>query len=136
MLRGEPDRFIANLDGGGLRLPDEANPVAIGAGPDSMLRAENLQRVLDAAGHKEGNRVIDVRHLARARERLAREGRRRQVRLDYGYEAQLTNRDVQGPQRRAARDGRALEGIDAGARSRGWPATARGSRASRTPATC
>ena len=46
---GEPDRFIANLDGGGLRLPGEPNPVGIGAAPDSLLRAENLAKVIAAA---------------------------------------------------------------------------------------
>ena len=31
MLRGEPDSFIANLDGGGLRLSGEENPEPVGA---------------------------------------------------------------------------------------------------------
>jgi hypothetical protein len=46
---GEPDSFIANLDGAGLRLSGEPNPVPIGASPDSLLRAENLAKVIAAA---------------------------------------------------------------------------------------
>jgi hypothetical protein len=46
---GEPDSFVANLDGAGLRLQGEPNPEPVGAEPDSLLRAENLAAVLDAA---------------------------------------------------------------------------------------
>jgi len=115
MLRGEPDSFIANLDGGGLRLSGEENPEPVGAGPDSMFRAKNLQRVLDAAA-KEGTRVIDV-SIWPERVSISLEKGGRQVRLDYGYEAQLTNRDVQalsGGQRGTV----ALSRIDAGAITR------------------
>ena len=92
MLRGEPDRLIANLDGGGLRLSGEPNPEPVGAGPDSMLRAKNLQRVLDAAAN-EGNRVIDL-SIWPERVNVVLEKGGREVSLDYGYDAQLTNRDV------------------------------------------
>ena len=54
MTGGEPDTLIANLDGGGLRLQGEPNPEPVGAAPDSLLRAKNLSRVLDAAA-KEGS---------------------------------------------------------------------------------
>jgi hypothetical protein len=115
MERGEPDSFLANLDGGGLRLSGEENPEPVGAGPDSMFRAKNLQRVLDAAA-KEGDRVIDVSIWPeRVSISLAQGGR--QVRLDYAYEAQLTNRDVQA--RTGAQRGTvALSRIDAGAITR------------------
>ena len=49
MERGEPDRYVANLDGSGLRIPGEPNPEPVGAAPYSLLREENLGRVLEAA---------------------------------------------------------------------------------------
>jgi hypothetical protein len=92
MVRGEPDAFIANLDGGGLRLSGEPNPVPQGAGRDSMFRAKNLQAVLDAA-RKEGDKVLDLSVWPeRVSISLAAGGR--EVSLDYGYDAQLTSRDV------------------------------------------
>ena len=92
MLRGEPDSFIANLNGRGLRLSGEPNPEPAGAAPDSMLRAENLQKVLDAAA-KEGSRVLDLTVWPeRASIQVERGGR--EVSLDFGYDAELTSRNV------------------------------------------
>ena len=92
MTGGEPDTLIANLDGGGLRLQGEPNPEPVGASADSLLRAANLSRVLAAAA-KEGSRVtsLDVRP---DRVSLALDANGRTLSLDYGYDAQLTSRDV------------------------------------------
>jgi hypothetical protein len=92
MLRGEPDSFIANLDGKGLRLSGEENPEPIGAEPDSMLRARNLRKVLAAAA-KEGDRVVDL-SVWPERVSIVVEAKGREVSLDYGFDAELTNRDV------------------------------------------
>ncbi len=92
MTGGTPDTLIANLDGGGVRLQGEPNPEPVGASPDSLLRASNLKRVLGAAS-KEGSRVtaLDVRP-DRVSIELAANGRT--LALGYGYDAQLTSRDV------------------------------------------
>jgi hypothetical protein len=93
MDNGEPDQFVANLDGRGLRLPGEPNPVPIGASPDSMLRHKNLARALEAAS-REGNRLtaLDVRP-DRVSVSVLKD--KRAVVLSYGYDAQLTGRDIQ-----------------------------------------
>lgn len=92
MLRGEPDSFIANLDGGGLRLSGEENPEPLGAAPDSLLRAKNLQLMLDAVA-KEGSRVLSLTVWPeRASVSVERKGRA--VNLSFGYDAELTSRDV------------------------------------------
>jgi hypothetical protein len=92
---GEPDAFIANLDGGGLRLSGEANPVGPGAGADSLLRAENLARVIAAAREAApaDARVIalDIRP---DRASFGLDAGGRTLALNYGYDAQLTNRTL------------------------------------------
>jgi len=92
MRSGEPDAYVANLDGSGVRLPGEPNPEPVGAGPDSLLRAKNLKRVL-AAARKEGTDVLalDVRP-DRVSIELDADGRT--LSLAYGYDAQLTSRDI------------------------------------------
>jgi hypothetical protein len=92
MTGGTPDTLVANLDGGGLRLQGEPNPEPVGASPDSMLRAANLRRVL-AAASKEGTQVtgLDVRP-DRVTVTFASGGR--MLELGYGYDAQLTRRDL------------------------------------------
>lgn len=100
MLRGEPDSFIANLDGKGLRLSGEENPEPIGAEPDSLLRAKNLEKVLDAAA-KEGDRVVDLT-VWPERASVVVESKGREVSLDYGFDAELTNRDVRSGSGRAS----------------------------------
>jgi hypothetical protein len=92
MRSGEPDAYIANLDGTGVRLPGEPNPAPVGAGPDSLLRAKNLERVL-AAARKEGTDVLalDVRP---DRVSIELEANGRTLSLAYGYDAQLTSRDI------------------------------------------
>jgi hypothetical protein len=92
MTGGEPDTLVGNLDGGGVRLQGEPNPEPVGAAPDSMLRAENLSRVLAAAA-KEGKQVtgLDVRP---DRVSVTFDANGRTLELDYGYDAQLTSRDV------------------------------------------
>ncbi len=92
MRSGEPDAYVANLDGTGVRLPGEPNPEPVGAGPDSLLRAKNLERVL-AAARKEGTDVLslDVRP-DRVSIELDADGRT--LALAYGYDAQLTSRDI------------------------------------------
>jgi len=92
MTGGTPDTLIANLDGSGIRLQGEANPEPVGASPDSMLRAANLKRVLDAAS-KEGAQVtgLDVRP---DRVSVTFDANGRTLELDYGYDAQLTRRDL------------------------------------------
>ena len=92
MLRGEPDSFIANLNGKGLRLSGEPNPDPLGASPDSLMRAKNFQKVLDAIG-KEGDRVLDIT-LWPERASVVVEKGGRAVNLNYGYDAELTSRDV------------------------------------------
>lgn len=92
MLRGEPDSFVANLDGKGLRLSGEPNPEPVGGAPDSLLRAENLQKVLEAVA-KEGDRVLDLT-VWPERASVQVESKGRGVSLSYGYDAELTSRDV------------------------------------------
>ena len=102
---GEPDRYLVNLDGSGLRLPDEPNPSPVGAGPDSLLRSQNLAKVLAAARKlaPAGARItnLDVRP-----ERVGFEldTGSRELSLDFGYDAVLTSRDL-----------RAKSGPDSGA---------------------
>jgi len=93
MLRGTPDSFIANLDGGGLRLSGEENPEPIGASEDSLLRAKNLQKVLDAAA-KEGDQLIDIDVRPDRVSVQLKSGETRQLQLSYGYDAQLTGREI------------------------------------------
>ena len=92
MRSGEPDAYVANLDGSGVRLPGEPNPEPVGAGPDSLLRAKNLKRVL-AAARKEGTDVLalDVRP---DRVSIELDANGRTLSLAYGYDAQLTSRDI------------------------------------------
>ena len=92
MTGGTPDTLVANLDGGGVRLQGEPNPEPVGASPDSMLRAANLSRVL-AAASKEGSQVtgLDVRP---DRVSVTLDVNGRTLELDYGYDAQLTSRDL------------------------------------------
>jgi hypothetical protein len=92
MRSGEPDAYVANLDGSGVRLPGEPNPEPIGASPDSLLRAKNLERVL-AAARKEGTKVLalDVRP---DRVSVELDAGGRTLSLAYGYDAQLTSRDI------------------------------------------
>ncbi len=92
MRSGEPDAYVANLDGSGVRLPGEPNPEPVGAGPDSLLRAKNLKRVL-AAARKEGTKVLalDVRP---DRVSIELDANGRTLSLAYGYDAQLTSRDI------------------------------------------
>jgi hypothetical protein len=105
---GEPDSFIANLDGSGLRLSGEPNPVGIGAAPDSLLREQNLAQVIAAARKQAPADArltgFDIRP-DRVSFELATGGR--ELSLDYAYDAQLTSR------RLAARTG-----VDRG--SIGW----------------
>src|SRR4051794_1493100 len=92
MLRGEPDAFIANLDGSGLRLSGEPNPIPQGAAEDSMFRARNLEQVL-AKVAKEGDELTSLSVWPeRVSASVAAGGR--EVSLDYAYGAQLTSRDV------------------------------------------
>jgi hypothetical protein len=109
---GEPDRFVANLDGKGLRLPGEPNPEPIGAAPDSLLRAANLERVLDAArkATSADARVtsFDVRPGSVALE-FDQDGRT--LALAYGYDAQLMRRDLR-PATGAPTESVALSDLD------------------------
>jgi hypothetical protein len=104
---GEPDAFIANLDGAGLRLSGEPNPVGIGDTPDSLLRAENLEQVI-AAARKEA--PADARltgfDIRPDRVSFGLDTGGRTLTLDYGYDAQLTSRDV------SARTGAPTTSID------------------------
>jgi hypothetical protein len=92
---GEPDSFIANLDGGGLRLSGEPNPVKIGASEDSLLRSENLAKVV-AAARKDAPADARVTHVDIRPDRVSfqLETGGRQLSLDYGYGAQLTSRTL------------------------------------------
>lgn len=92
MLRGEPDTFVANLNGRGLRLSGEENPEPGGAEPDSLLRAKNLQKVLDAAA-KEGDRLFDLT-LWPERASVVVEKGGRAVTLNFGFDAEPMGRDV------------------------------------------
>jgi hypothetical protein len=103
MVGGEPDHFLGNLDGSGLRIPGEPNPEPIGASPDSLLRAKNLSRVIAAARTQAPDAQVtdfDVRP-ERASFELQTGGR--ELVLDYGYDAQLTSRTL-----------RARTGVDGG----------------------
>lgn len=112
---GEPDRFLANLDGGGLRIPGEPNPEPVGEHPDSLLRAANLERVFEAAQAEAqaGARVrsLDIRPDS---VRFTLVVGSRELALDYGYEAVLASRDLRakvGPDSATV----AFEELDAGA---------------------
>ncbi|HWK26513.1 MAG TPA: hypothetical protein VNS09_08125 [Solirubrobacter sp.] len=113
---GEPDRFVANLDGGGLRLPGEPNPAPIGASADSLLREKNLTRALDAAraAAPDGARVLgwDVRP-ERVSFQLAVGGR--ELRLDYGYDAQLISRELRAASGAPRAEAVRFEALDPGA---------------------
>jgi hypothetical protein len=105
---GEPDSFVGNLDGAGLRLSGEPSPEPIGASPDSLLRAENLAEVV-AAARKEAPadaRVLGV-DIRPDRVGIELETGGRELSLNYGYDAQLTSRSL-----------RAKTGVDSG--SIGW----------------
>ena len=101
---GDPDSFIGNLNGSGVRLQGEPNPEPVGASPDSLLREENLARVLAAArkAAPSGARVtrFDVRP---ERVSFELEAGGRELLFDYGYDADLLSRDV-----------RARTGVDSG----------------------
>lgn len=92
---GEPDSMVANLDGAGVRLPDEPNPVGVGAAPDSLLRSANLAKVVAAAREEApaDARVLgfDIRP---ARISFLLDTGERALMLDYGYDAQLTSRTL------------------------------------------
>jgi hypothetical protein len=109
MLRGEPDSFVANLDGRGLRLPGEENPVPLGASPDSLLRAKNLQLVLDAVA-EESSRVLDLTVWPERASAVVEAGGR-EINLSFGYEAELQNRGVRALN--SSRDAIPLARIDA-----------------------
>ncbi|MDA0166964.1 hypothetical protein OM076_42280 [Solirubrobacter ginsenosidimutans] len=92
---GEPDSYTANLDGGGLRLPGEPNPEPIGASPDSLLQTENLAKVI-AAARKEAPADARVKDFDIRPDRVSftLDAGGRELELDYGYDAQLTSRDL------------------------------------------
>jgi hypothetical protein len=92
---GEPDSFIANLDGGGLRLSGEPNPVGPGAAPDSLLREENLVKVI-AAAREEAPAGARLLHFDIRPDRVSfdLETGGRQLSLGYGYDAQSTGRTL------------------------------------------
>ena len=92
---GEPDSFIANLDGGGLRLSGEPNPVGPGAAPDSLLREANLVKVI-AAARKEAPADARLFHFDIRPDRVSfdLEAGGRQLSLGYGYDAQFTGRTL------------------------------------------
>jgi hypothetical protein len=92
MRSGEPDAYAANLDGSGVRLPGEPNPEPVGAGPDSLLRAKNLERVV-AAVRKEGTKVLSF-DVWPERASVELDSGGRTLALNYGYDAQLTSRDI------------------------------------------
>jgi hypothetical protein len=93
MLRGEPDSFIANFDGSGLRISGEPNPVPQGAAEDSMFRAKNLQAVLDAAAEEGADELIEL-SIWPERVSIGFVEGRRAVSLQYSYDAILYSRDV------------------------------------------
>jgi hypothetical protein len=101
---GEPDAFVANLDGGGLRLSGEPNPVGIGAGEDSLLRSENLAKVITAAKKAApADARVTAFDIRPARVGIQLETGGRELTLDFGYDAQLTGRSL-----------RARTGVDTG----------------------
>jgi hypothetical protein len=114
MADGEPDAFIGNLDGRGLRLPGEPDPEPVGAAPDSLLRAGNLARVL-AAARKEisGAARVTALDIRPDRVTLELDANGRTLSLAYGFDAQLTSRDL----RARTGDARAvsLDELDPGA---------------------
>jgi hypothetical protein len=118
MNGGEPDRYLVNLDGSGLRLPDEPNPAPVGAGQDSLLRKQNLARVLAAARKlaPAGARITSV-DIRPERVGLEFDTGNRKLRLDYGYDAVLTSRDLSA-QTGADAGSVSFEEIDTGAPER------------------
>ena len=96
MERGEPDRYVANLDGSGLRIPGEPNPEPVGAAPESLLREENLGRVIEAARKEAGPgaRVADLDVRPDDVSFTLETPNGRVLTLDYSYGAVLTSRDI------------------------------------------
>ena len=111
---GEPDAFVANLDGGGLRLPGEPNPVRVGAAPDSLLRAENLAKVIAAArkAAPAGARVTDFDIRPGRVSLRARDAAGACSRSTTATAPQLTSRDLAAKTRRGHRLDRAGSSID------------------------
>jgi hypothetical protein len=100
---GEPDSYIANLDGGGLRISGEPNPEPIGASPDSMLRTANLERAVAAARKEAPDGVLTSADIRPDRISFELDTGGRELVLNYGYGAQLTSRNL-----------RAKTGVDSG----------------------
>ena len=119
MLRGEPDSFIANLNGKGLRLSRRGEPRA--GRRRAGLAAAREEPPEGAGRRREGGRPRARRHgLARARARSQVEKGGRVVSLHFGYDAELTNRDVSRAQRRPDRHDPA-QAHRRRRRSSGWP---------------
>ncbi len=95
MVRGEPDRLIANLDGSGVRLSGEPNPEPVGAAPDSLLLKANLEKVLAAAKKdaQGATKIVDF-DIRPDRASFTLDRGTRELELDYGYDAQLTSRNI------------------------------------------
>ena len=95
MEHGEPDRYVANFDGSGLRLPGEPNPEPVGAAPHSLLRADNLGRVFESAREAAGPgaRIADLDIRPDDVSFTLELPNGRILALDYGFGAVLTRRD-------------------------------------------
>ena len=92
MRSGEPDAYVANLDGSGVRMPGRAEPRA-GRRRAGLAAAREEPRTGLAAVRKEGTKVLsfDVRP---ERVSVELDAGGRTLALDYGYDAQLTSRDI------------------------------------------
>src|SRR4051794_12404525 len=119
MVRGEPDSLIANLDGSGVRLSGEPNPEPVGASPDSLLQKANLDKVLAAAKREAGGatKVTDF-DIRPDRVSFTFANGSRELDLAYGYEAQLTSRDVKAKTGAPDEGSVSLESIDTSAIAR------------------
>jgi hypothetical protein len=91
---GEPDSYIANLDGGGLRISGEPNPEPIGGLPDSLLRTANLERVIAAARKEAPDARVASVDVRPSRVAFELDMGARELVLNYGYDAQLTSRSL------------------------------------------
>jgi hypothetical protein len=114
MEHGEPDRYVANFDGSGLRLPGEPNPEPVGAAPHSLLRADNLGRVLESARDEAGPgaRIADMDIRPDDVSFTLELPNGRILALDYGFGAVLTRRDLV-PTRGADTGSVAFEDVEA-----------------------
>ena len=102
-----------------MRLSGEPNPEPVGAAPDSLLQKANLEKVLAAAKKDaQGATKITDFDIRPERASFTFDTGTRQLELDYGYDAQLTSRDVSAKSGAPSQGSVSFEQIDTSALAR------------------